>query len=65
MQASARKSVSNEISAEKQDSLKVYKDCSLEEKSNGITNESVMALDVSPISKLEKNDSCIIIESVS
>ncbi|CAL1674120.1 unnamed protein product [Lasius platythorax] len=65
MQASARKSVSNEISAEKQDSLKVYKDCSLEEKSNGITNESVMALDVSPISKLEKNDSCIIIESNS
>lgn len=64
MQANVRKNTSNIISAEKQDRLKIHKDCNAEEKFNGITNENVVTLDVS--SKLENSDdSIVVIKSVS
>ncbi|XP_029167529.1 E3 ubiquitin-protein ligase TRAIP [Nylanderia fulva] len=62
MQASAHKKISNKISGEKQDRLKIHKDCNPEAKFNGITNEDVVELDVSPIP--QKNDS-VVIESNS
>ncbi|XP_072750375.1 uncharacterized protein Nopo [Anoplolepis gracilipes] len=61
MQANAFKCACNKISAEKQDTLKVHKDSNSEPKSNDITNESLVMLDVTP--NIEKSDSCIIIES--